>query len=1280
MRLLSVQIIVMICFSLFAGGASYAEELTFAPSGMFVGPQSNTTYKTHASWSSDLRLQIPGKDSVDFSGPIFPGYKIAKVGDTHVDVEKSQVIYTQHLQEFKVDVTKTLTERNGSVLNLIQYQTDQSFDQDVMYRIFFPLDSFAGKQIVCNGKPITLPIEKGKNYTLYTGSEPLELRVNLDENTQFGIKLISGFKSYTINDCRFHGKPENHFHLYIKLDGTEFQYQVSLLSPTQPFPSLEPSKTQHDEQAQIPHQHINLLGQGAGFEVGPVRLNPYAYYSWSESYSDPATQQPTFDDQQHIEGNYSLRLQADDIKKHRGRFNINAVMFKRVRLDPSKTYTLSAWLKSDSDMNATMECAENIWEGTGGKTVRVTDQWQRYSYTFQPTKYKLLNDAMSWIGIHPSVTSGMLWVDAVQLEEGNHATDYAAQPIEFGAQIKKKYKLFTLDQYQNAYMSWSFRNNTDKVWTSVIQYQIRDYWDNVVYDNTQTQSIASNANLNMQVPLPPLPIGYYRVKLIDQDNKDCRDEAIFGIYQPVKLQGKMPLSWPLGCDAAEGDPIVRDLGFGWTRDWQFRFKRILPEPDKTDFTLTDIIVDRCERAGINLMPVLGTGFGRNQWEKDGSDSIPDWAIDEIRPSSVSKRFDEVYFPRIDAWKQYIRTVVGRYKGRIKAWEILNEPNCWISAEEYAPYLKATYEAANEVDPDCIIVGGCATSDWNGDPAPWTKKVIDLLKGQYMDVLSIHMYSHQAPEDYMDQGANVFLEELKKMLAKYDRNIPIWHTEKSHNTTSVGYTEDKHGLTPLYLDEPMFRVNDFRDKAEFLIRETLIDYAVGKGPFFWFGNMPNDLFISSHRKAFGLQHIEYDNSPTPELIAANGMARLLQGRNLPVGLRQLSAHVYAAMYEGPKGVLVAIWDAKDKSLIQINDFSLTFETYQFFGVRKPLTANHEIELGTSPSYMVFVNASVDQVSDWLIKLQTSGKQFSVSGGLEMENDQLVLAAYVRNLTSNALKPTLKITEFPAGWQLSKYSLTLASPGLTYTRFVFPVMTHVNTSQPAVFKVTCNGHSTTLSFPFISSSMNFETFLKANGQTHATAMRNSHIKIDGDLRDWQGGLFNVISVPENISSGREYWQDPSDTSAMTSFAWDDQYLYVAAHVFDDVLERNCEISKGYASDCFEFFLGTSVKNHRQFFMAPATNNHQYNQAQAWCKELKSDAGIKIQSSKTQNGYDLEIAIPWANVLADFTPQFGKKLIMSFQVCDVDTQGRPTETRMNWESGNWQKPELWGNLILK
>lgn len=1256
----------------------YADEFTFAPKGMFISPEANATIAARASWSADFRFQMSGKSPVDFSGPIFPGYKMPKAVDTQVNVDQKQVVAKQRCEAFDADITKTLTLVNGAILNRIHYKAAKPINKDVMYRIFFPLESFAGADATCNGKALHLPKDKTAKYILAQGTDSLELRINLDENLQLGIKLISGFSYYSIADCRHHGNPEKHFHLYIKMDGNDLQYMVSLLKKDEPFPGLEPIK---DQQSRLPQTPQNLLGQGSGFEVGPHGLIPFAYYSWSEAWAQPATQLPTFDSQEKVEGRYSMRLEADDMKKVDGRFNMNAVIFNRVRLDPAKTYTLSAWLKSDANLKATLDCKEKVWTGTAGKVINVTDRWQRYAYTFKPTEYKLLNDATAWVGIHPAETQGRLWIDAVQLEEGD-VSDYIPQPLAFGAQITEPYKLFTVDQYQSASMKWSFRNNTTSTITSTIRYQILDYWDQVVFKKKVVQSISADDNLSMDIALPELPLGYYRVRMDDQTNA-LHDEASFGIYEPVAGDGKLPMDWPLGCDASEGNPLVRDLGFSWTRAWGFTFKRTCPTAKTFNFRETDIVVDRCEKAGLNLMPILGVGFGRAPWMAQGHDHIPDWAVKEIRKSNVKNAWSkEVYFPTIKAWKHYVKAVVGRYKGRIKVWEVLNEPNCWVTSEEYVPYLQAAYEAAKEANPDCLIVGGCATSDWNGEPAPWTQRVLELDKCQSMDVLSIHMYSDRSPEDYLHRGSDRFLEDLKKMVQSHGRQLPIWHTEKSHNTTKVGYTQKKHGLAPVYLKEPGFRVDNFQTKARYLIRESLIDFAVGKGPFFWFGNMPNNLHIGSHRKSYGLQHIEYDNSPTPELIAANAMARMLVGRNQPVKLTKLGVHVYSTMYEGPKGVLLALWDAKEKSKIKTGNVRLPFEAYQFFGVKIPMRSSESIELGPDPIYLVFNNATAKQVTDWLSKVQTSGKQMTFSGGLERDGEQVVLAVYARNLTSNTLSTTLNVDPQTQDWQLQSHTRTQSCKGSTYTRFAFPVSRFGKTGQPAKFAIKYSGQTSFLSIPAISSSGDWHSFLGAVDEVQAKARSASNITIDGDLRDWQEDNLCVINTSEQVLSGRSAWQDPSDLSAAARFAWDAKSLYLAINVADDVFERNCPIKQGYNSDGMEFFIGTSMKENRQIFLAAGMPTGQYKQAQAWCKQTQDDAEIQIQSKQTASGYVMEAAIPWQAVFPDFQPAVGKKLIMSFQICDSDQAGASTEKTIVWQgsAGNWLNPERWGNVVLQ
>lgn len=62
-------------------------------------------------------------------------------------------------------------------------------------------------------------------------------------------------------------------------------------------------------------------------------------------------------------------------------------------------------------------------------------------------------------------------------------------------------------------------------------------------------------------------------------------------------------------------------------------------------------------------------------------------------------------------KEYITTVVGRYRGRIKAWDVCNEtiledgsyrrsPFYQILGEEYIPWA---FQCAHEADPDCYLI-------------------------------------------------------------------------------------------------------------------------------------------------------------------------------------------------------------------------------------------------------------------------------------------------------------------------------------------------------------------------------------------------------------------------------------------------------------------------------------------------------------------------------------------------------------------------------------------------
>ena len=1284
-------LVLLLSFSL----AAWANDFVYCPAGFFMDEASGIQFEQVASWSGDYALKVEADKQVTFAGPIFPGYKLALPQGVDKNPATQTISATQQCAAFSASVRKVFTLVNGSILSTITYESDGvPSGEPVCLRLFFPCGMFAGKRVNIGTREVLLPEQKGESYILAHGSGPEEFRFPLGNGLEMGIKFLDGLGAYNLADCRHHGKPEDHFHLYMDMQGKSIRYLLCLLKPGEKFPAVTPENAGASTPG-LTNQARNLLGEGSGFEVGKRNLIPFAYYSWSEAWTSPATAAPAFDPENPQQGKFSLRLQADDMQEVRGRFNKNAVIFKRVRLDPAKRYTLSAWLRTDTaGLRACLDSAEDVWDGTAGKTVAVTKEWARYSYTFTPAKYTLLNYCEAWIGIHPETKKGRLWIDAVQLEEGDKAGEYLPAALEFGAEIESAYKLFRPEQLRESGFTLRLRNNTDKPVDVAGEYIIRDYWDNIVTRGDFRLLATSGDNGAQTVTFPQLPFGYYRAHFSLAES-GLEDEAIFGVFAPLSSSAPLPAEWPLGCDAAEGNPLVRELGFGWTRSWDFTFEQICRKAGEFDFTETDIVAERCRKAGLNVVPILGNSFAVHP----GYDSlhVPEWAVLRRAPSSMKNSWaKEVVFPTIESWKDYVRAVVGRYKGTIKAWEVLNEANCWLTAEEYVPYMQAAYAAAKEADPDCIIVGGGATSDWSGEPAPWTRRVLELDKCRSMDVLSIHMYSDTMPERYQNQGSDALFNHLREQMRKHGRELPIWHTEKSHNTTVIGYSQNKHGTPPVYMKEPNFRVRDFRTKAEYLLRQTLLDFSTGKGPFFWFGNMPNDIHQTVRRTPYGLQHIEFDGSPCPELLAANGLARMLEGRSTPVELVKLGATRYCALFNGKKGTVAALWDTSGESELTLPNKIEKAGLYNFFGVNAADWDGLSIRLSTAPVYLSGEGISVQALKETLLGAKTSGGDFIVSGGLELNGAALELAVYARNLQGKELPVEVKVSSAPEGWSFAEETGRGKCAPDEYGRFALPLTAVKAAPTPQKIELMVNGAAVTISAPPFSSVDTLHDVLRQTSTAQAHRVASGAIVIDGDVSEWGAeGSVGAMTAGQ-VKLGRDEWRGQLDLSAQVRLRWDEANLYLAATVHDDVVERNAPPEKGYASDSFEFFLSLAPdaeftepegekrtrSGDHQFFFVPGMPDGEYKNAGAWCASLKNDAGLKVASRITSDGYIIEAAMAWDNLQPGFKPQAGSALGMSFQVPDSDGAGEPTRKCIFWRgnSGNWKNPALWGRLDLK
>jgi len=122
---------------------------------------------------------------------------------------------------------------------------------------------------------------------------------------------------------------------------------------------------------------------------------------------------------------------------------------------------------------------------------------------------------------------------------------------------------------------------------------------------------------------------------------------------------------------------------------------------------------------------------------------------------------------------FVRQVVTRYKGRVKYWEIFNEPNLRMPADKYVPMCKELYGIIKQIDPDAKV----ASPALCGVNLQWHKQFYDLGGKGCCDILSIHDYEgHESVDPFHWRWK---IGELRKIMAGAgDADKPIWQTERA----------------------------------------------------------------------------------------------------------------------------------------------------------------------------------------------------------------------------------------------------------------------------------------------------------------------------------------------------------------------------------------------------------------------------------------------------------------------------------------------------------------------
>ena len=276
-------------------------------------------------------------------------------------------------------------------------------------------------------------------------------------------------------------------------------------------------------------------------------------------------------------------------------------------------------------------------------------------------------------------------------------------------------------------------------------------------------------------------------------------------------------------------------GIGWMRsdiDWQYNVNT----NGTWSWWRTDEVFASAESHGIRLLPIL-TGHNR---------------------MTGAKAYED-----LDGWGEFVRVFVTRYRDRLNAVEIWNEPDNssfgLVPEAQYAALLQRAYAEVKAVDSSItVVLGGLCNNSWN-----YLSNLYSNGIKNYCDVIAFHPYCHpKAPDaDYEDKNyyksrsgtlfyTYTYYGQLEYRIRKYrdvmsangDGSKPIWITEMGWPTGGSSSVASE------------------AQQASYLTNAAAIAFANGVEKFFVYELKAPETNANDVESYFGILHSDFSFKP------------------------------------------------------------------------------------------------------------------------------------------------------------------------------------------------------------------------------------------------------------------------------------------------------------------------------------------------------------------------------------------------------------------------------------
>jgi len=220
--------------------------------------------------------------------------------------------------------------------------------------------------------------------------------------------------------------------------------------------------------------------------------------------------------------------------------------------------------------------------------------------------------------------------------------------------------------------------------------------------------------------------------------------------------------------------LLDRLGASWLLA-TFYWSGIEPSDDRWSFDSYDKYVDTARAAGKKVIGILAYDA---PW---------------IHPDGKSRRYvppDKIHF-----YLDYVRQTAARFKGRVDAWCVWNEPNghFWKgSKDEFFTLARLAADAVKEADPGVTLLGGAFNRGIFGLPKAYIRGLFESGAMEKADAVAFHPYELNPA-----RTARLY-DQFRAIVAEYGFADRIWVTEVGYPTGGMYPTATSEKKFPAFV--------------------------------------------------------------------------------------------------------------------------------------------------------------------------------------------------------------------------------------------------------------------------------------------------------------------------------------------------------------------------------------------------------------------------------------------------------------------------------------------------